>query len=164
MSDHLQIQPTMKITKLFIVLFSIFLNTTLKAQLKKPIKKDTIYYLVDTAKTPRLDRVFGIEHSKQFVFYNIYCPCYAVKWKPQFYYVFKGTSNYNANLKPVYTTKSKMEKLSFVTLNKLITLSCSEGTNVNSRHNIFFIEHLPNDQYLVREVKSNAPPAVDELH
>jgi hypothetical protein len=154
----------MKITKLFIVLFSILLNTTLKAQLNKPIKKDTLYYLIDTAKTPKLDRVFEIEHSKQFVFYTINCPCYAVKWKPQFYYVFKGTSNYDANLKPVYITKNEMKKLPSVTLYKLITLSCSEGTSVNTRHTIFFIEHLPNDQYLVREVKSNSPPAVDELH
>jgi hypothetical protein len=154
----------MKITKLFIVVFSILLNTTLKAQLNKPIKKDTLYYLIDTAKTPKLDRVFEIENSKQFVFYTIDCPCYAVKWKPQFYYVFKGTSNYDANLKPVYITKSEMKKLPFVTLYKLITVSCSEGTSVNKWHTIFFIEHLPNNQYLVREVKSNSPPAVDELH
>ena len=153
----------MKITKLFILLFSTFLNTTLKAQLNKAIKKDTIYYLIDTAKTPKLDRVFEIEHSKQFIFYTIDCYCYAVKWKPQFYYIFKGTSNYDANLNPVYITNSKIEKMSFANLYKLITLSCSEGTNFNARHVIFFVEHLPNGRYLIRQVKSNAPPAIDEI-
>lgn len=136
----------------------------LKAQVNNAIKKDTLYYLIDTIKTPKLDRLFEIEHTKQFVFYTIDCPCYAVKRKPQFYYRFKGTSNHIASLIPVYIPPNIIKKISFVSMFKLVTLSCSEGTHLNDRYIIFFVEHLPNGRYLMREVKSNVPPVVDELH
>ncbi len=50
------------------------------------IKRDSIYYLLDTANVPVKDRMFHIESEGPFMFYSLECKCFPYEYRIGFYY------------------------------------------------------------------------------
>ncbi|MES2064977.1 MAG: hypothetical protein V4456_23875 [Bacteroidota bacterium] len=95
-------------------------------------KKDTIYYFIDTAKIPVLDRMIRVDIANPHKFYTINCPCLSSGSNP----VFRTNIN---NTTPV--NKSKVAKIKFISLAKLIELVRKNDTPYfNDAVTIFFIE------------------------
>ncbi|TCO17538.1 hypothetical protein EV200_1161 [Pedobacter psychrotolerans] len=64
----------------YLIIFGIgflllFKTQNVKAQNEK-IKRDTIYYLLDTAAIPAKDRIFTFEREGPFKLYVLQCRCY----------------------------------------------------------------------------------------
>lgn len=54
----------------------VFFNLSRVSAQNNQLKKDTIYYLLDTAVVPVKDRMFKIEPEGPFMVYQILCKCY----------------------------------------------------------------------------------------
>ncbi|MFI5159133.1 MAG: hypothetical protein ACHQF4_09730 [Sphingobacteriales bacterium] len=153
----------MKALTLAIVLF---LNVpTLSAQNNDTVKKDTIYYLIDTARTPKLDRMFGINYVKiaEVVQYYIYCPCIWPDQWPTFIYERRKNLSDRTFIDSTFIDKKALKKISFIRLKDLIEKACdNEYYTFNAKYVLFFIEHLPNGRYLLRKVKFPRPTFQNE--
>ena len=147
--------------KILIVLFFVafFSVSSAKAQ-TITVKRDTLYYLIDTAKIPKLDRVFSINYVKvaEVVQYYINCPCiWSDQW-PTFIYVRKKNLSDRTFIDSTFIDKKALKKISFIRLKNLIEKACeNEYYTFNAKYVMIFIEHLPNGRYLVRKVKFDSP-------
>ena len=141
-----------------IILFSLLIcAVSVRAQSNVETKKDTLYYLVDTAKTLKSDRIFSIDTHPRFVFYSVACPCIPSNSGFMFYYSsIKGlpdtTLKENVDIK-----KSQIKKMQFLPLYKLIEIVCKEQGHTNINHVIYFIQHMPNGKYISRKVTLTPP-------
>jgi len=72
--------------RLIMSLLLLIHTIDVKAQKKIAANKDTLYYLIDTAKTLKSDRIFSIDHYPRNVLYSIYCPCIPSNSSFSFYY------------------------------------------------------------------------------
>lgn len=96
-------------------------------------KKDTVYYLLDTAKTPARDRLFTFEadYSSQQRFYTLNCPCLENHHKPEF--------RYNAS-QTTYLGAKIVGQLQFINLQALIDLvTKNDFPDFYNRFVIYFI-------------------------
>jgi hypothetical protein len=149
--------------KLIFFIISSVLSGICFAQTKA--KKDTLYYLIDTAKTPTRDRVFSINYVKvaEVVQYYLNCPCvWSDQW-PTFLYVLRKSLDDRTFIKPTYIEEKNLKNISFIPLKDLIEKACENDYYVfNDKYVLFFIEHLPDGRYMVRKVKFTSPAFTNE--
>ncbi len=74
----------------YLIIFGIgflllFKPQKVKAQ-NEEIKRDTIYYLLDTAAIPAKDRIFTFEREGPFMLYVLQCRCYPFSKDISFFY------------------------------------------------------------------------------
>ena len=101
---------------------------TIAQKLKKP---DTIYYFVDILHTPVADRMINIEHSHDYAWYTIKCPCLKYGNMPLF------RSNVTNQ---TYIDKKMFKSIKFTYLDQLIKyVKDHDSADFNDRHAIFFI-------------------------
>lgn len=124
----------MKVTILLLTILLLSINS-LKAQSNNiATKKDTLFYLVDTAKTPVRDRLMRIEIEGPWNCFAIECTCLKYNQRPVFVYKLEnpGSEPVNINL---------FRKINFISLTKLIELAKEGGGDIfNEKHIAYFIE------------------------
>jgi len=91
----------------------IFISAKLFAQGGQ--RNDSLYYLIDTAKTPANERLWDIETNNQFKSYTLNCPCLKYNGMPRFFY-----SLTEAGDPAQVITKAGLQGLKVVTLRELI--------------------------------------------
>ena len=119
-----------------------FFAHTLYAQ-KNIIKKDTIYYLVDTAATPLKDRMLLVGKEGEFYGYRLTCSCYP--WNSDAFFIYGLRQN------GITITKQKIDQLKLITLRKLIQIVAKFGVDRVSRNVFYFIERQ-NGKYITHQV------------
>lgn len=75
--------------KKIIFFFFLFCSSGLFAQQK--VKVDTVYYLLDTAKTPEIDRMWTLNEDGPLQYTRLNCPCVNDKDFPVF--IFRVSEN-----------------------------------------------------------------------
>lgn len=119
------------ITCLIVVVF--FALPRVSAQ-NSQLKKDTIYFLFDTAAVPVKDRIFKIEPERPSMVYHIMCSCYPYATSIGFYY----------NLSSRRETKIKMKaarKIKTVSIIELIEIAMKcQDLNVRKKYEFIFLE------------------------
>jgi hypothetical protein len=154
----------MKKANLKLLLILLLYSIGLKAQKHVEIKKDTLYYLIDTIKTQKLDRMLDIKHADTYINYNTHCPCWNGGFELSFNYPFqwKFEDNIPLKYKPVYITKKELKKIKLISLSNLIKAACSYQDAFNNFHVLYFIEHLPNGKYDIKQVRCRAALVIEE--
>jgi hypothetical protein len=144
--------------KVKIVLLILFLWIDLKAAFaQSKVKRDTIYYVIDTAKIPVNARMLDIGVEGPYKYYTIQCPCLEYGQRPNF--------TYRRDVKDKLMTASQLKSIKQVNLISLIQ-KAKEFTNkaFTSTYAFFFIE--PNGKgYVIHQVHLATPinqePIVD---
>lgn len=73
-----------------LLIILILSSATLHASAQKAVSNiDTVYYLLDTAKTPLKDRMWDIGVESRYKYYTIQCPCLKFNNSPTFVYNLK---------------------------------------------------------------------------
>lgn len=103
------------------------------------IKKDTIYYLLDTLKTPVNDRMVTVHQNGNGQLTEIKCPCLKAHGTPQFL---------SRISKKALLTKNKFESLKLISLPGLIQIVSTYDEHFNNRYMMYIIEPNGNN-YLV---------------
>jgi len=118
-------------TKLFLLFVFIAVVPRI-SHAQSNIKKDTIYYLVDTAKTSTYDRLITVQKNDTEQFYTINCPCLINNSKPVF----------RCNIeKKTYVDTIAFKSLKLTYLSELIELvRKNDNITFNDKFTIFFIE------------------------
>jgi len=112
--------------------------------------RDTVYYLVDTAKTPPMDRLIKVGTEGPWYFFSIECTCLKYNQRPTFIYDLK-----NPGSEPV--NNSILKKIKFISLSKLLELSRDDaGEAFNNKHLAYFIEKKGN-KYVKTKVRLLKP-------
>jgi hypothetical protein len=124
--------------KLFfaIIFFGVF-----NASAQEDKKVDSIYYLLDTAKTPVLDRMISVDIARPHKFFTINCPCLNSGSRP----VFRTNINNGTSI-----SSREIAKIKFISLANLIELVRKNDTPYfNDVVAIFFIE--PGKNVFIKE-------------
>ncbi len=98
----------MKYSFIFVIVVLLLFNLQ---KVNAQIKRDTIYYLLDTAKVPIKDRMFRIEREGPVIGYVLECKCYPYARGIAFYF-------------PI--TDKKERKISLQEFRKIKTVSIRE--------------------------------------
>jgi len=138
------------------VFFFLIAGLHSKAQINKPVK-DSIYYQLDTAKTPLKDRMWEIGEEGMFKYYTYQCNCLKFGSPP--------TLIYNLNNPYETLTKSEFKRKRLISLVALVKLlSENEGYSFNHKHILYIMEPL-NKQMVMHQVRLIAPrksePSID---
>jgi hypothetical protein len=140
------------------LLFSFFLVTFCNyASAQYAKKKDSLYFLLDTIKTPYNDRMWDISFEGN-KYYTILCPCLRYNGRPTFLLL---KSN-----KIIFIDNKALVKLRKIKIISLINLAKSgaEDGSFNKLHNMFIIEPKAK-QYAVSKVALMPPsdrrPSID---
>ncbi|MFI5159226.1 MAG: hypothetical protein ACHQF4_10200 [Sphingobacteriales bacterium] len=150
--------------KLIVLFFVAFFSVSSAKAQTITVKRDTLYYLIDTAKTTRLDRILWIQHLKDnYIDYQIFCPCIMASTGIQFNFP-AGSRNINDPLSvtPTYIKPELIKKIAFTSLVKLIQLAQNYNQDFNQRYVVFFIEHLPQGKYSIKKVDYGGPFIMEE--
>jgi len=120
-------------------------------------KIDSIYYLVDTTKTPLKDRMWEIDMEyPSFKVYTIVCSCLRYDQKPTFLYD-------TLKNKGTIISKSQLKALFLIKLSSLIT-KAQQYTSVGfkGRYAIFIVEPI-GKKYIYHRVNLLTPrgPSID---
>ncbi|WP_025145976.1 hypothetical protein [Pedobacter jeongneungensis] len=139
----------MKKIKFLIFAFLFFSVYIAKAQTQK-IKKDTVYYLLDTLSVPAKDRMFKVEREGPAMVYQLQCKCYPYSTSITFYY--------DINRKKEKIIKiSEAKKIKTVSITELISLAVKSLLKEEANEYKFvFLEPSGNDINLINMVL--APP------
>lgn len=134
-----------------LTIFLVLLNNKLAfAQRAKIV--DTVYYLVDTANTPKNDQMIEMGIEGRWHYYLIRCNCLKYSRSPVFAYDVKDQQGESI-------TKKDFKKINLISLPNLIELARDgEGINAfNYKHVAYFLE--PNEEnYVKRKVVQLRPP------
>ena len=95
-------------------------------------KKDTGYYLIDTAKIPSKDRMFHVGVEGHAKFYALICKCYPWNLDPVFTYP-KARKGNTIN-------KESFNKIKTIELKDLINIAVRYGIEKIDKTVIYFIE------------------------
>ncbi|MCZ4244563.1 hypothetical protein [Pedobacter punctiformis] len=124
----------MRYLMIFGIYSLLFFNMQkVSAQIKK-IKRDTVYYLLDTASVSVKDRMFKIEREESAMMYLLQCKCYPYATNIPFYFdIYK-------NKKEIISRKEfkKIKTVSIVEL-IVIALKCLPPAN-RTDYKFIFIE------------------------
>jgi len=116
-------------------------------------KEDTIYYLIDTAKTPVKERMWDISADNIYKYYTIQCPCLKYDGKPTFFYDIEGKDS------GTLIRKKKLKAIKLVNLSFLILKSKQiENNDYRNDYHIFLIE--PKEKIYVMHEVSFVNPAI----
>lgn len=136
--------------KIFIrvVLLGLLLIASVQAWAQKEVKKDTIYYLIDTAKVPIKDRMFLTGQEGNFYGYRLTCKCYPYQTDAFFTYLRsrKGTE----------VTKDDLRLLNTINLRELIRIVVQHGLDQVNKTIFFFIE-LNGQKFIQHQVFLSEP-------
>ena len=96
------------------------------------VKRDSIYYLLDTANVPIKDRMFHIESEGSFMFYSLECKCFPYEYGIGFYYQIDDKKEKRISLR-------EFKKIKTVSITELIdvSLKCLPPGNRNKYQFIF---------------------------
>jgi len=111
---------------------------------------DTVYYLLDTTKTPLKDRMWDIGIEERYKYYTIQCPCLKFNNSPTFVY----------NLKEGGTKMSgdQIARLSFVSLSSLIERAkAATDLTATTLYIFYIIEKNAENEYISHKM-SLLPP------
>lgn len=121
----------------------IFSSVKLFAQGLKT--NDSLYYLLDTTKTPVNERLWRIETNSQFKLYTLNCPCLKYNGMPQFFY-----SLTEAGDPAQVMTKTGLKRLKLIALHELISRSRQLLDTAIISHAFSFIEPFGKNYILHR--------------
>jgi hypothetical protein len=127
--------------KLFLLICLCFSLLTNSVFAQSKIKKDTIYYLLDTLKIPVNDRIVTSQKMGNATFTEIKCPCVNRNDHPWFY---------SPDSKKKIFSKDKFRSIKLINLVSLIEIVKNSGDNFNKKYSFFIIEPM-NNEYIVRE-------------
>lgn len=138
--------------KKLILLFFIFISIDSIAQ--NGLKVDSIYYLLDTTKTPVRERIWHTYYEKGVTdkYYEIECPCLHNNGKPTFMYA--------GEINPRFISKDYLKIIKLVGLPDLI-IRAKQFLDSNKNNNaFFFVEPLKKGYIIHRLILLNplAPP------
>jgi hypothetical protein len=125
----------MKTNICFIFLLAVFATINLKAQSKNSInssKIDTIYYLVDTIKTPEKERMWNVCVESNTKCFEIECPCLQYDSKPTFTYRLSSPEQ--------DINENQLEKITTVGITTLINIAKGDIGKLHTYPRIIFIE------------------------
>lgn len=128
----------------YLLLFNIF---CVKAQSKQLVKRDTIYYLLDTAKISKNERIIQIipdTPNNSYYTYLINTRCMVGHSDPSLMSVHRD--------KGQLISKKDLKQIYFVSIVYLNNLLCKEMEKFPSNHQLYFIEHMPNGSYIKRKI------------
>jgi hypothetical protein len=107
------------------------------------IKKDTIYYLLDTANTSIKDRMFKIEREGPAMIYQLKCKCYPYSTNITFY--FDINHKKEKKIKP-----QEFNNLSTVSISQLIEIAVKLlAPNEKNKYKFMFIEPIGSEMRLI---------------
>ena len=118
-----------------------FCYSNLSAQVKT--KVDTVFYLLDTAKTPVNDRMWEVGIELPFKQYVLKCPCLLYNSEIAFMYPIKDTGN--------IFDLDKLQKFKLIDLPRLIGKSKQFIEN-NFKGLVFFIIEPYKNKYIIHRV------------
>jgi len=112
------------------------------------IKKDSVYYLIDTARTPRNDRLWDIhEEYPTIMLYTIKCPCLAFGNRPTF------VDNLELKTDEMISTE-EFKAIKLTTMASLIEKAKRASIDQKARNNCsFFIIERRGGNYVVHKVR-----------
>ncbi len=145
--------------KILTFLFLIFSSVRSIAQTEQKI--DSIYYLLDTAKTPVNDRMWSIEADDQFKMYILKCPCLKFNGTPQFFYSVTDKED-----KGWIISKREFQTIKLISLPDLITKAKQLLDTLPISRSFFLIEpegkkYIVHNVALINpEIKIVSPPDV----
>jgi hypothetical protein len=106
------------------------------------MKKDTMYYLLDTLKVPINDRMVTLaEKEGDGKFFLIQCPCLAHDEKPQFYYRIS---------KKISVSKKTFNSIKLISLTSLIEITKKSGNDFRNKY-VFYMIEPQNDAYIMHQ-------------
>jgi len=115
-------------TTIIIALMAFCIFGWVSQVLAQHIKKDTIYYLLDTVNTPRNDQMIFANKTKLEIFFTIDCPCLRADGEKP---IFQSINKYQKNIS-VQLFKSL--KLSSVPLIIKLIIENDNGNDFNNKY------------------------------
>jgi hypothetical protein len=110
---------------------------------------DSIYYLIDTAKTPFNDRMWDIGIEGSFKYYTIACSCLQYNRQPTFFY--------RTNFKGQVIKQKDLNRFKFIKLSDLIIKAKKyTDTTYKGKYAIFFVEHS-DGKFILHKVSLSEP-------
>ena len=102
---------------------------------QKTQKPNSLYYLLDTANTPRNDRMWKVFTDGQYKYFALQCPCLENHGKPTFFYGVQSKEN------SVLINKKQLQGIKLANLDTLIAASKQiEHNNYARDFSIYLIE------------------------
>jgi hypothetical protein len=112
---------------------------------------NSIYYLLDTANTPKNDRMWKSSSDGQYKNFALQCPCLENHGKPTFFYNVENKDNVTL------INKKQLKIIKLASLDSLIAFSKLIEHNIYERNfSIFFIEPK-NGGYTIRDMSFMNP-------
>lgn len=114
-------------------------------------KKNSIYYLIDTTRTPIKDRMWDIHTEYPSIkTYNIKCPCLQYDSEPMFIYNI-------AQAESIIITKTTLKTIKLISLPELILYAKTYANpDLREAYEFYFIE--PNGKkYIIHKVRLIKP-------
>ncbi|MEX8547583.1 MAG: hypothetical protein V5804_08285 [Mucilaginibacter sp.] len=133
--------------KLFFLLAFILISKFTFSQVTT-IKRDTLYYLLDTAKIPINDRMIKITDAPLFKFYYFRCPCLDEGQMP---YLIHRTND-----KGEIIDSSKINKIKMIATVPLLYLFHKNYYRFNVEHIVYILEVLPDKKIIKHLVTTGA--------
>jgi hypothetical protein len=133
--------------------FSIILSIgfyTAFAQKARINSIDSIYYFVDTIKTPAKERILEIGIESPYQYFTIKCPCLKYNAEPTFVYKLTDSGG--------KIDKSAFDKLNTVSLVKLINLAKQTADlTATTLYIYFFVEKKSNNEFVIHKARLVMP-------
>lgn len=107
------------------------------------IKKDTIYYLLDTTNISIKDRMFNIEREGPAMIYQLKCKCYPYSTNITFYFDINHKKEERIKLR-------EFNKLNTVSIAQLIEIAVKIlAPNEKNKYEFIFIEPIGSEMKLI---------------
>ena len=132
---------------IIILLLLTITSKDLLAQ-KLQIKRDTIYYLVDTIKVPKADRMFLYGEEGDTYGYRLTCQCNT--WQSDAFFVRR------IDAKGLFLKKADFKKYKFITIRELIAIVVKFGNDNIRNHDFYFAEQQEKKFLLYRVYLAHA--------
>lgn len=142
-------------TMIIFILSLIFFNVGSVCGQNKA-KRDSIYYLLDTAAVPVKDRMFKTEIEQPYKLFVLRCKCYPNGANAAFStYI---TQQDNAK----YISQEDFHRLKTISLTELIAITANSPKEKGTKHHFFFLEPNGNKMkitrvYLLPPLKAKPP-------
>jgi hypothetical protein len=117
---------------------------------KVSLKKDTVYFLVDTAKVPVKDRMFIITKEEQFMYFRLTCKCYPWQMNPMFTYGWEHEG--------FFLSKKDFNKIRTISISELIEIVAQYGQD-KIKKTIFYIIEPDGKKWRMHETFLMPPQA-----
>jgi hypothetical protein len=144
------------LVSLIIIELVITISTSLYAQ--KQIKKETTYYLLDTAMIPPADRMFIAGQEGDIYGYRLTCKCNPRQ--ADVYFTRKMSQN------GIILNRLDLLKYKFITLRKLIDIVVKFGRDGQRANEFYFVEpqYGKEDQFILYNVYLTEPHNENPLY